>query len=108
MPLANVRGATINYESLGTCGEWIALTPGGRLALEHARPIARLLADAGYRVLIHDRRNCGASDVVLQGNEPEHELWAEDLYELLSQLNAMDLACASGSPRQSRVALSIF
>jgi pimeloyl-ACP methyl ester carboxylesterase len=53
------------------------------------RPIARLLADAGYRVLIHDRRNCGASDVVLEGDEPEHELWAEDLYELLSQFNAL-------------------
>jgi pimeloyl-ACP methyl ester carboxylesterase len=89
MPLANVRGAKINYEVLGTRGEWIALTPGGRLGLEHVRSIARLLADAGYRVLIHDRRNCGASDVVLEGNEPEHELWADDLYELLSQLNAL-------------------
>ena len=28
MPLANVRGAKINYEILGTRGEWIALTPG--------------------------------------------------------------------------------
>jgi pimeloyl-ACP methyl ester carboxylesterase len=89
MPLANVRGAKINYEILGTRGEWIALTPGGRLGLEHVRAVARLLADAGYRVLIHDRRNCGASDVVLEGNEPEHELWADDLYELLSQLNAL-------------------
>lgn len=89
MPLANVRGANINYEVIGTRGEWIALTPGGRLGLEHVRSIAQLLADAGYRVLIHDRRNCGASDVLLDGVEPEHEIWAADLYELLSQLDAL-------------------
>lgn len=89
MPLANVRGATINYEVIGTRGEWIALTPGGRLSLEHVRSIAQLLAQAGYRVLIHDRRNCGASDVLLEGSEPEHEIWAADLYELLSQLDAL-------------------
>jgi len=89
MPLANVRGANINYEVIGTRGEWIALTPGGRLGLEHVRSIAQLLANAGYRVLIHDRRNCGASDVLLGGGEPEHEIWAADLYELLSQLDAL-------------------
>ena len=89
MPLANVRGANINYEVIGTRGEWIALTPGGRLGLEHVRSIAQLLADAGYRVLIHDRRNCGASDVLLDGVEPEHEIWAADLHELLFQLDAL-------------------
>ena len=31
MPLANVRGAIINYEVIGTQGTWIALAPGGRL-----------------------------------------------------------------------------
>lgn len=89
MPWANIRGANINYEVIGTRGEWIALTPGGRLGLEHVRSIAQLLANAGYRVLIHDRRNCGASDVLLEGVEPEHEIWAADLYELLSQLDAL-------------------
>lgn len=89
MPVADIRGAKINYEVLGTSGEWIALTPGGRVGLDHVRGVAQLLADAGYRVLIHDRRNCGASDVVLEGDEPEHELWADDLYALLSQLKAL-------------------
>ena len=35
MPIANVRGANINYEVLGTSGPWVALSPGGRRALEH-------------------------------------------------------------------------
>ncbi len=89
MPLAKVRGANINYEVIGTQGEWIALAPGGRFGLEHMRSVAQLLAKSGYRVLIHDRRNCGASDVLLEGSEPEHEIWAADLYELLSQLGAL-------------------
>ncbi len=89
MPLAKVRGANINYEVIGTQGEWIALAPGGRFGLEHMRSVAQLLAKSGYRVLIHDRRNCGASDVLLEGSEPEHEIWAADLHQLLSQLGAL-------------------
>ena len=54
MPIANVRGANINYEVLGTSGPWIALSPGGRRALDHVKSLARHVADAGYRVLIHD------------------------------------------------------
>ena len=91
MPLASVRGAQINYEIIGASGDWIALTPGGRLGLEHVRPIAQRLAAAGYRILIHDRRNCGASDVVLEGSAPEHEIWTDDLYELLVQLEALPI-----------------
>ena len=35
MPIANVRGANINYEVLGTSGPWVSLSPGGRRALDH-------------------------------------------------------------------------
>jgi pimeloyl-ACP methyl ester carboxylesterase len=89
MPYATIRGAQIHYEIIGNSGHWIAITPGGRLGLEHVRPIAKRLASAGYRVLIHDRRNCGASDVLLDGSEPEHEIWTDDLHQLLTQLNAL-------------------
>ena len=68
MPIANVRGANINYEVLGTSGPWVALSPGGRRALDHVKSLARHVADAGYRVLIHDRRNCGVSDIVIGGD----------------------------------------
>ena len=43
------------------------------------------MAAAGYRVLIHDRRNCGASDVAFDGSKSEFEIWADDLHELLRQ-----------------------
>jgi hypothetical protein len=35
MPIANVRGANINYQVLGTHGPWVALSPGGRRALDN-------------------------------------------------------------------------
>ncbi len=34
MPLATVRGVTLHYEVIGTRGPWIALSPGGRPALD--------------------------------------------------------------------------
>ena len=83
MPIANVRGANINYEVLGTSGPWVALSPGGRRALDNVKSLARHVADAGYRVLIHDRRNCGVSDIVIGGDQSEYEIWADDLHELL-------------------------
>jgi len=66
MPLANIRGANIHYEVLGARGPWVALSPGGRLGLENLRSLAGKLADKNHRVLLHDRRNCGASDVVIE------------------------------------------
>jgi pimeloyl-ACP methyl ester carboxylesterase len=97
VPTATVRNVHINYEVLGTRGPWLALSPGGRRALDGVRGLAQLMADAGYRVLIHDRRNCGASDVVIEGDESEFQLWADDLHELLSQLNALPVVVGGSS-----------
>ncbi|MFL5041371.1 MAG: alpha/beta fold hydrolase [Xanthobacteraceae bacterium] len=104
MPVAQVRGVNINYEVLGHRGPWMALSPGGRRALGEIRYLAEPLAQAGYRVLLHDRRNCGASDVVIDGTESEYEIWADDLYELLSQLNALP-AIIGGSSSGCRLAI---
>ena len=71
MPVASVRGASINYEVLGDSGPWVSLTPGGRRDLGGVRYLAEKVAAQGFRVLLHDRRNCGASDVVLEGDDPE-------------------------------------
>lgn len=103
MPVITLQdGTNIHYEVHGS-GPTVALTPGGRIGMESLRPLAlRLaqdsalrLAQGGYRVIIYDRRNCGASDVVIArrrdagGKElSEQEIWAEDLYELLGQLDA--------------------
>ena len=44
----------------------MALSPGGRNPYQHVMPFAERMAAKGYRVLLHDRRNCGASDVVVR------------------------------------------
>lgn len=97
MPRADVRGASIHYEIIGDRGPWIALSPGGRRPLEGVKPLAQRVAGAGYRVLIHDRRNCGASDVTIGGSEPENEIWADDLHALLGQLKALPAVVGGGS-----------
>ncbi len=84
MPIASIRGVDINYEVLGDHGPWVALQPGGRRALGGVKSLAEKLAEAGNRVLIYDRRNCGASGVAFEGNS-ENEVWAEDLRELLTR-----------------------
>ncbi len=97
MPVATIRGAKINYEVLGTHGPWLALSPGGRRDLSNMRSLAQRMADHGYRVLIHDRRNCGVSDLLIGGDKPEYEVWAEDLHELLSQLDALPVFIGGSS-----------
>ena len=67
--------------------------------------LAQRIADAGYRVLLHDRRNCGASDVMLAGNSAEHEVWADDLHALLQQLDALP-AFVGGSSSGCRMSLA--
>lgn len=103
MPQITIRGAHINYEILGDRGSnapWVALSPGGRRPLEGVKHLAERVAAHGYRVLIHDRRNCGASDVVLEGTSvspSEYEIWAEDLHEMLKHFNALPAFVGGGS-----------
>ncbi|HEY7269766.1 MAG TPA: alpha/beta hydrolase [Dehalococcoidia bacterium] len=97
MPTEEINGANINYEVLGEGGPWVVLTPGGRGAMEMVRPLGNTIAAAGYRVLLHDRRNCGASDVVIEGEESEQEIWADDLNELLTRLGALPAWAGGGS-----------
>ena len=104
MPLANVRGVNINYKVLGDDGPWVALSPGGRRDISGVEPLAKQVADAGHRVVVLDRRNCGASDVVIAGEDSEYEIWADDLHELLSQLRALP-AFIGGSSSGCRTSL---
>lgn len=104
MPVATVRGVHLAYDVVGADGPWVALNPGGRKDMESVRPVAERVAAAGYRVLIHDRRNCGVSDVVIDGRESEYEIWADDLHELLRQLDALP-AIVGGSSSGCRLSL---
>ena len=104
MPEADVRGVTINYEVFGSAGPWIALTPGSRRPYGELVDLSKAIAASGYRVLLHDRRNCGASDVAFDGSASEHEIWADDLYELAKKLDAAPLY-VGGSSAGARLAI---
>jgi len=104
MPEALIRGVHINYEVIGERGPWIALTPGSRRPYAELKDLSRMLASAGYRVLLHDRRNCGASEVAFDGSASEHEVWSDDLYELGKQLGALPMY-VGGSSAGARLAI---
>jgi pimeloyl-ACP methyl ester carboxylesterase len=103
MPVAKIRGVDIAYEILGERGPLVALQPGGRRAGVSVRPLAEKIAEAGHRVIVYDRRNCGASGIAIEGAS-ENEEWAEDLHELLTQLDALP-AYVGGSSSGCRLAL---
>ncbi len=104
MPEAKVRGVVLNYEVIGDRGAWIALTPGSRRSYDELVPLSQQLAKHGYRVLLHDRRNCGRSEVGIEAQDAEHELWADDLYELCGMLGARPVY-VGGSSAGARLAL---
>lgn len=89
----------IEYELLGDAGgQAFALTPGGRFTMDSPgiREMASDLVDAGKRVLIYDRPNCGHSDVCLAGTS-ESENQAEALAGLIRELDLGPAVIAGGS-----------
>jgi pimeloyl-ACP methyl ester carboxylesterase len=102
MPRAKVSSVELNYEVLGKDGPWVTLLPGGRRSLEEVAGLARLIADAGFRVLLHDRRNTGLSSVSIDGEGSEFEIWAQDLDGLLGHLGIGSVS-AIGSSSGCRV-----
>ena len=88
MPTAQVRGVEIVYQIIGDYGPWFALSTGGRRSHNEFVALAKKIAAGGFRVLLHDRRNTGASEVVISGQEGEELIWADDLAQLLKQLGA--------------------
>jgi pimeloyl-ACP methyl ester carboxylesterase len=99
MPSAQVRSINLTYEVLGKNGPWIVISPGGRRGLTSDRALGVLLAEAGCRVLVYDRRNTGSSDIGFPGHSESHEL-ADDLLALLKALGtgpAYVAGCSSGA-----------
>ncbi|MGE0873940.1 MAG: alpha/beta fold hydrolase [Burkholderiales bacterium] len=107
MPVADVRGVKINHEVFGQSGPWVALTTGGRRGYGEFTGIAQLIAAEGFRVVLHDRRNTGASDIVIDGDEGEEFIWADDLHVLLGQLGALP-AFVGGASSGSRTSLLFY
>lgn len=107
MATASVDGCTLAYELIGEPGtgrDWV-VTPGGRDSKDTpgVRELAEALAVRGHRVLIWDRPNTGASDVVLEG-ESESAVQADALAGLLRHLGMAPAVIAGGSGG-SRVSL---
>jgi 2-hydroxy-6-oxonona-2,4-dienedioate hydrolase len=93
-----INGGNVVYEILGETGDFIALTPGGRFSKEipGLRPLAEAIVDGGYRVLLWDRPNCGASDVQFYGYSESH-MRAETLNGLITGLDIGPCIIAGGS-----------
>jgi pimeloyl-ACP methyl ester carboxylesterase len=104
MPEAIVRGIRINYEVIGTTGPFIALTPGSRRPYAELVGLSKAIAAEGYRVLLHDRRNCGASEVAFDGSGSEHEIWADLCRRLIGRRAAGDPVRHPASRRGARPA----
>jgi len=105
MPVAHIRGVDINYEIHGDHGPFVVLQPGGRRAGAALRSLAGKIAEAGHRVVIYDRRNCGASGIVITGTA-ENDEWTADLHELLARIDALP-AFVGGSSSGCRVAMGL-
>ena len=104
MTIASVHGLDINYEIIGNEGPWIALITGGRRGYHELIPLANKIAATGFRVLLHDRRNTGASGISITADDVEEVVWADDLRELLAQLEALP-AFVGGSSSGARTAI---
>jgi pimeloyl-ACP methyl ester carboxylesterase len=107
MPYQIIRGVNINYEVIGEAGPWVALITGGRRGYAEFVPFAHKIAAKGFRVLLHDRRNTGASDVLIEGEEGEEELWADDLVLLLKHLKALP-AFVGGTSSGARLSMLVY
>jgi pimeloyl-ACP methyl ester carboxylesterase len=97
MATANIHGVRIAYEVRGEGRPWV-ITPGGRFSKDTGgvRELATALADAGNRVLIWDRPNCGESDVCFTGSS-ESAMQADTLAGLLDHLDMTPAVIIGGS-----------
>jgi pimeloyl-ACP methyl ester carboxylesterase len=107
MPVAKIRGVNIYYQVIGDHGPWVALITGGRRGHDEFVPLAQKLAKAGHRVVLHDRRNTGRSDVLIDGDVAEETLWLDDLHELLTKLNALPVF-VGGSSAGARTSMRFY
>jgi pimeloyl-ACP methyl ester carboxylesterase len=107
MPMATIRGVRLHYRVFGDQGPWLAFVTGGRRSFAEFIPLAEKIAGHGFRVLLHDRRNTGASDILIAGEESEEEIWTDDLVELLGQLDALP-AFVGGTSSGARMSMLTY
>ncbi len=83
------------------------MTTGGRRGHDEFVPLAEKIARYGYRVMLHDRRNTGASDILIEGDEGEEVIWTRDMHALMSEQNALP-AFFSGSSAGARTSMLFY
>ena len=71
MPNKNIDGINIEYEIIGQGEPILALMPGARRGYLEMMGLAEKIAKNNIRVLLHDRRNTGKSDLLIDDSETE-------------------------------------
>lgn len=107
MPVSTIRGVNINWQTVGDRGPWVMMTTGGRRGHDEFIPLAQKIARNGFRVMLHDRRNTGASDLWIEGDEGEEAMWLGDMYELMKSHDALP-AFFSGSSAGARTSIRFY
>jgi pimeloyl-ACP methyl ester carboxylesterase len=112
MPVSKINGVNINWRAVGERGPndrnpWLVMTTGGRRGHDEFVPLAEKIARYGYRLMLHDRRNTGASDILIAGDEGEEVLWTRDMHALLTEQNALP-AFFSGSSAGARTSMLFY
>jgi pimeloyl-ACP methyl ester carboxylesterase len=107
MPISNIRGVNINWQVIGDRGPWVMATTGGRRGHDEFIPMAQKIAGNGFRVMLHDRRNTGASDLWIEGDEGEEAPWLPDMYELMRSQDALP-AFFCGSSAGARTSIRFY
>lgn len=86
--LTTTDGTEIYYTGQGS-GRPIVLSHGWPLSSDAWQVELKIFADAGYRVIAHDRRGHGRSSKTYQGNDMT--TYAKDLAELVEHLDLEDV-----------------
>ena len=107
MAYLQIRSVRIFHEVYGESGPWLALNSGGRHRHLEMAPLAQMIAREGFRVLVHDRRNTGASDIVIAGQNSEEDIWADDLAALMRHYGATK-AFFGGSSAGARLSMMML
>jgi non-heme chloroperoxidase len=86
--ITTTDGTEIYYTEQGS-GQPVLLSHGWPLSSDAWQVELKLLADAGYRAIAHDRRGHGRSSKTYTGNDMD--TYAKDLAELVEALDLQDL-----------------
>lgn len=106
MARITVDGLELDYELLGPeDGQPLVITPGGRYPRDTAGvpELGRIMANAGYRVLLWDRPGCGASDIGFT-SPTESVMNSEALAGIVRELGLRNVVLLGGSAG-SRISL---